>query len=400
MVRCDGRPQDAGLTRAAVPAHIGGIPETRLTTAVTTLAYSGTDARGASDARLIAFWLLACAALVFGMAVIGAITRLTGSGLSITEWQPLMGTLPPLNEAEWQRVFALYQQTPEYLHKNSAMDLAGFKQIFFWEWFHRLWGRLIGVAFALPLLWFWLSGRLARANGDGRLGVKLLGLLLLGGMQGLLGWYMVMSGLVDQPSVSHYRLAAHLGLACLIYVLMLWLAADLLWPRRAAAALPKAARDGMRRHGWTALALVSVTMVWGAFVAGLDAGYAYNTFPLMDGRLLAPGAGALSPAWLNAFDNTALVQFIHRWLAVVTAGVVLALAVRGLQAAVPGRFRVLAAALGAMVVVQVVLGVTTLVLAVPVALGTAHQAGALMVLGLTVLFLRESCGAQVDNKIP
>jgi heme a synthase len=367
---------------------------------VTTLAYSGTDARGASDARLIAFWLLACAVMVFGMAVIGAITRLTESGLSIVEWQPLMGTLPPLSETEWQRVFALYQQTPEYIHRNAGMDLAGFKQIFFWEWFHRVWGRLIGVVFALPLLWFWVSGRLARANGDGRLGVKLVGLFLLGGLQGGLGWYMVMSGLVDRPSVSHYRLAAHLGVACLIYALMLWVAADLLWPRPMASGLPQAVRRGLRRHGWVALALVAATMVWGAFVAGLDAGFAYNTFPLMDGRLLAPGAGSLRPFWLNLFDNTALVQFTHRWLAILTAGVVLALAARALQAAAPGRLRMLAVTLGAMVVVQVVLGVSTLVLAVPLALGAAHQAGALLLLGLAVLFVRETRRTEVAKKIP
>ncbi len=317
--------------------------------------------------RAIAIWLLACAAMVFVMAVIGAITRLTGSGLSMVEWRPLIGALPPLNEAEWQRVFDLYRETPEYRLKNAGMGLDAFKRIFFWEWFHRLWGRSIGLVFAVPFAWFWLTGRIA-----GPLLPRLAVLLLLGALQGLLGWFMVKSGLVDRPSVSHYRLAAHLGLAVLIYALLVWQAWRLL-----STASPAAVRS-LRRHGHIAVALAAVTMLWGAFVAGLDAGLAYNTFPLMDGRLLPPEAWNLIPAWVNALDNTALVQFLHRWLAIVTALVVLALWLRARSA--PPQLRRATGIAAAIVVLQVALGITTLVLAVPVSWGAAHQAGALVLL--------------------
>jgi len=335
-------------------------------TCVTTDALSPTLARGDS-ARAIAWWLLACAAMVFAMAVIGAITRLTGSGLSMVEWRPLIGALPPLGEAEWQRVFDLYRVTPEYRLINAGMELDAFKRIFFWEWFHRLWGRSIGVVFALPFLWFWLTGRIARP-----LLPRLVGLLLLGGLQGLLGWFMVKSGLVDRPSVSHYRLAAHLGLAVLIYGLLVWQAWILL-----TTAAPVSA-PGLRRHIAISLVLAALTMLWGAFVAGLDAGLAYNTFPLMDGRLLPPESWNLIPTWINPFDNTALVQFIHRWLAITTGIAVLALWVRGRNAQPTLRSAMTVAAI--IVVAQVALGIATLLLEVPVWLGAAHQAGALVLL--------------------
>ncbi len=319
------------------------------------------------SAPAIAYWLFACAAMVFAMAVIGAITRLTGSGLSMVEWRPLIGALPPLSEAEWQRVFDLYRETPEYQKVNAGMGLEAFKQIFFWEWFHRLWGRSIGLVFALPFAWFWLTGRIARP-----LLPRLVGLLILGGLQGVLGWFMVKSGLVDRPSVSHYRLAAHLGLAVLIYALLMWQAWALLSDTAATASA------ALRRHIVAATALVAVTMLWGAFVAGLDAGLAYNTFPLMDGRLLPPEAWNLVPLWLNPLDNTALVQFIHRWLAIGTAIAVLTLWLRARTASSPLR---LATAMAAIVaVLQVLLGIATLLAEVPVALGAAHQAGALVLL--------------------
>ena len=317
--------------------------------------------------RAIAYWLLACAAMVFAMAVIGAITRLTGSGLSMVEWRPLIGALPPLSEAEWQRVFDLYRETPEYQKINAGMGLEAFKQIFFWEWFHRLWGRSIGLVFALPFAWFWLTGRIARP-----LMPRLIGFLVLGGLQGLLGWYMVKSGLVDRPSVSHYRLAAHLGLAVLIYGLLVWQAWELLVRTAPVAAA------GLRRHMLAATVLVAVTMLWGAFVAGLDAGLAYNSFPLMDGHLLPPEAWNLIPIWLNPLDNTAMVQFIHRWLAIGTALVVLALWFRSRSAEPALR---LATGLAAVIAgLQVLLGIATLLAEVPVSLGAAHQAGALVLL--------------------
>lgn len=328
----------------------------------------------AQDRRAVAFWLIACAAMVFAMAIIGAITRLTGSGLSMVEWRPLIGAIPPLSEAEWQRVFDLYRQSPEYRHVNAGMSLDDFKFIFFWEWFHRLWGRLIGLVFVIPFLWFWLRGRIERP-----LLPKLLGLLALGGMQGVIGWWMVMSGLVDRPAVSHYRLAIHLSLAFLIYALLLWVAFGLL--ERGRAALPPTVGT-LRRHAWAAMALLAVTIVWGAKVAGIDAGLAYNSFPLMNGHLLPPEAWNLVPAWLNLLENTALVQFTHRWLGIATAATVVALWWRIERSAVEDGTRRLGRWLALAAVGQASLGITTLLLFVPLGVATAHQGGALVLLTL------------------
>lgn len=327
------------------------------------------------ERRAVAVWLIACAAMVFAMAIIGAITRLTGSGLSMVEWRPLIGALPPLSETEWQRVFDLYRQSPEYRHVNAGMTLDDFKLIFFWEWFHRLWGRLIGLVFVVPFLWFWLRGRIARP-----LLPKLVGLLVLGGLQGVIGWWMVASGLVDRPAVSHYRLAVHLSLAFLIYALLLWVAWGLLEGHR--ERLPPTVGT-LRRHGWAALVLLSVTIVWGAMVAGIDAGLAYNSFPLMHGHLLPPEAWTLVPTWVNFFENTALVQFTHRWLGIATALTVLALWARVERAAVGPRVRRLARWAALAAVAQASLGIATLLLAVPLTVATLHQAGALGL--LTVL---------------
>ena len=323
--------------------------------------------------RPVALWLFVCAAMVFAAAVIGAITRLTESGLSIVEWAPITGTLPPLTDHAWADAFAAYKATPQYRYMNTGMSLEAFQAIYFWEWLHRFWDRLVGLVFAAGLAWFaW-----RRALGWS-LGLRLLGLLVLGGAQGVLGWLMVASGLNDRPSVSHYLLAAHLGLAVLLYALILWTAYGLALPR-----LGDFARaPSLRRHAAIAIGCVAVTMCWGAFVAGLDAGQVYNTFPLMDGRFLPPEAFSIIPAWLNVFDNTALVQFTHRWLALGTALVVLALAVRsrGTPAAGWGGL------VGLMVLVQVGLGISTLLTKVPVGLGAMHQAGALLLLALLLAF--------------
>ncbi|MDE1148759.1 MAG: COX15/CtaA family protein [Azospirillaceae bacterium] len=329
----------------------------------------------AAPYRAIGIWLLVCAAMVFAMAVIGAITRLTESGLSITEWKPVAGALPPLGQAAWAEEFAKYQATPEYALKHSGMDLAQFKGIFFWEWFHRLVGRLIGVVFLLPFLFFAFTRRVPRS-----LVPRLIVLFILGGLQGALGWYMVKSGLVNRPDVSHYRLAAHLSLAVLIYVAMLATAVPLLFPQ--ASATLHAKRATLRRHAGIAMALVATTMVWGAFTAGLDAGMAYNTWPLMNGTLAPEEMWNLSPAWLNFLENTAAVQFTHRWLAILTGLVVWSYAIRALSAGVQGRVRSLAIAVAAMVLVQIGLGITTLLLFVPVHVAATHQAGALVLLGL------------------
>ncbi|NBC22952.1 MAG: heme A synthase, partial [Gammaproteobacteria bacterium] len=313
-------------------------------------------------------------------AVIGAITRLTESGLSMVEWRPLIGTLPPLTEAEWQRVFDLYRETPEYRFKNAGMGLEAFKTIFFWEWFHRLWGRLIGLVFALPLLAFWLTGQIRRVGHVPNLGWKLVGLLVLGGLQGVMGWVMVQSGLVDRPSVSQYRLAAHLGLAFVIFSLLLWLAWRL-FEDPAAPAATLAPRP-VRRHLWGTVAIAAVTVAWGALVAGLDAGLAYNTWPLMDGRLVPPGAMAIMPWWLNPFENTATVQFIHRWIAIATAAAVLALAWSVRRRGAAPRVRRMVDLAAAMVAVQVALGIATLLTQVWIPLAALHQAGALVLLAL------------------
>ncbi len=337
-----------------------------------------------SDARErpIAIWLLACCGLVFAMVVLGAFTRLTGSGLSMVEWRPIMGSLPPLNADEWQRVFEIYQQTPEFQQVNSDMDVGGFKKIFWLEYLHRALGRLLGFAYFIPLVVFAI-------RGDIRLRQLpwYLFLLVLGGAQAFIGKIMVASGQVDAPAVSHYRLAAHLGAAFLVYALMLWTALGLL----------RGPREGAR-HGWFGgaagvLALVSVTVLSGAFVAGLKAGKIYNTFPMMGDTWIAPGALSMEPEWRNLFDNPILVQFDHRVLAIATLLVIVGMWA-GLRSRVTTRYSRLALdVLLGTVILQVSLGVLTLLSHVSVPLAAAHQAvGLLLVTASLVLLhsLRES----------
>jgi cytochrome c oxidase assembly protein subunit 15 len=309
------------------------------------------------------------------MVVLGGVTRLTGSGLSIVEWRPIMGALPPLDAAQWQEAFALYQLTPEFQNVNPTMDVEGFKGIFWLEYLHRLLGRAIGLAFIVPFAFFLATGRIARREVP-----RYLGMFVLGGLQGVLGWYMVKSGLVDLPRVSQYRLTAHLMLAFAIYAYMYWVAADILWR----------ADDGPR-HPWygptlALLALVVVTIVSGGFVAGLDAGLIHNTFPLMGGRLVPEGLGLLDPAWRNLFENMVTVQFAHRLLALTTLAVVLGYWWRARRAGLPPRLRLGLALLPAVAAVQVGLGIATLLLVVPVPLAATHQAVA-VVLFTVVLHL-------------
>ncbi len=338
---------------------------------------ASTNRPTAPAGRAVGLWLALCCAMVFLMAVIGAITRLTESGLSIMEWAPVSGALPPLGEAGWQRVFALYREIPEYLPENAGMTLAEFKTIFWWEWVHRVWGRLIGVAFLLPFLWFLATGRLGRAD------VPLLaGLFVLGGLQGAMGWYMVASGFAERTDVSQYRLVAHLALAILIYGLLFLAAARMLAPDPEPSADPRA--PSLRRALGGFAALASVTLLSGGFVAGLDAGMTYNTFPLMDGDLVPAGYGALVPWWLNWFENVAAVQFNHRLLAVATllSAAALWLWSRGQDLARGARRAI--ALVFAMALVQLGLGVSVLLLVVPVWLGALHQAGALILLALAL----------------
>jgi cytochrome c oxidase assembly protein subunit 15 len=317
--------------------------------------------------------------MVFAMVVIGGATRLTESGLSMAEWRPLIGILPPLSDAEWQRVFDIYRQTPEYRRVNVGMTLAEFRTIFWWEFVHRLWGRLIGLVFLLPFAWFLLRGRIAR-----RLAPRLALLFVLGGAQGALGWYMVKSGLVDMPAVSQYRLTAHLSLALLILAALLWTGLTL------ALTPPPAIADrrleSARRLANATLAAIALTIVAGGFVAGTDAGLSYNTFPLMDGRLVPPGymAGGITSA---PFEDIATIQFHHRVLAIATLIVALTTWWQTRWLVLAPRGRAAANMLAAFVPVQVALGIATLLLEVPIPLGVAHQGGAVLLLS-AALWLR------------
>jgi cytochrome c oxidase assembly protein subunit 15 len=332
-------------------------------------------AQARNGERAVAAWLLACCALVFAMVVVGGVTRLTHSGLSIVEWQPIVGTLPPLDEQAWQETFLKYQQTPEFREVNPEMNLAGFKRIFWWEYFHRLLGRLIGAAFLLPLLWFAARGKIPRA-----LTWKLGAVFALGALQGAMGWYMVKSGLVDDPRVSQYRLTAHLGIALLIYAAMLWIALDLL-SQRGTEAAPR----GLRRFAFALAGLVFVMSLSGGFVAGIRAGLAYNTFPLMNGDLVPPGMFVLEPWYLNFFSNMATVQFDHRLIAWLLAVLVPWFWVQVRRTASSRRARLAADLLLGTLVLQIALGISTLLLAVPVPLAAAHQAGALLVFTAALL---------------
>ena len=321
-----------------------------------------------ASGRSIALWLLACCALVFAMIVVGGVTRLTHSGLSIVEWQPLVGTLPPLNEAQWIEMFAKYKQTPEFHKVNFSMDLNSFKGIFWWEYFHRLLGRLIGAAFFLPYLFFLLRGRLR-----GNLAWKLFGIFVLGGLQGAMGWYMVKSGLIDDPRVSHYRLTAHLGLAFLIYAAMFWVALDLLSP----ASTPRSVRWLSRFPLWL-IVLVFIAAMTGGLVAGIRAGFAYNSFPLMNGAFVPPEILRLEPWYLNFFNNMATVQFNHRLMAWLLAVLVPWFWWIAVKADLTPRARLACHLLPGALALQIALGIAVLLLVVPVALAAAHQAGAVI----------------------
>jgi cytochrome c oxidase assembly protein subunit 15 len=308
--------------------------------------------------------------MIFGMVVLGGATRLTGSGLSIMEWAPLSGALPPLSEAEWQRLFALYKQIPQYELLHAGFGLADFKQIFWLEWTHRLWGRLMGIAFLVPLLVFVARGMIQR-----RMVPKLALLFVLGGLQGAVGWFMVASGFFsDSTAVAPVRLVMHLSLALILYVGVLWIALDL-WNERPTRISPRR----VRILSTLTVGMVALTIVAGGFVAGLHAGLTYNTFPLMDGRLVPAGYAELSPFPRNLIENIAAVQFDHRLLATLTLLVATATAIVGRRSG-PAF-----AALALAVIAQYGLGVATLLNVVPVPLAVAHQAGAVLLLTAAVV---------------
>lgn len=312
-------------------------------------------------------WLLFCAAVVYVMIVVGGVTRLTQSGLSMVEWDPIMGIVPPLNEAQWLDVFNKYRQSPEYLKVNAGMSLEGFKSIFYWEYGHRVLGRVIGMIYLLPLLFFLWRGMVPKSWY-----ARLLGLFILGGLQGLMGWYMVKSGLVDVPRVSQYRLTAHLGLALLIFSCMLWFALDFLRTEKRS----RQASAGYLRATALVVIVVFIMMLSGGFVAGTKAGFIMNTFPTMHGQWIPDGWMAMTPAWLNLFENPVTVQFLHRCIAVVVVAVVLF----GFVSAMRQRFKTYNGLVLVVMVLQVMLGISALVMQVPVVLGAAHQAGAVALL--------------------
>ena len=337
-----------------------------------------------SAARSVGIWLWCVAGLVFAMVVVGGATRLTESGLSIVEWKPVTGAIPPLGEADWQAEFAKYKTIPQYEQLNRGMSLDEFKAIYWWEWGHRLLGRLIGVVFLLPFLWF-----LWRRAIDRRLGMALAGIFVLGAVQGAVGWWMVASGLSERVSVSQYRLAFHLTLACIIYAALAWTA-----DRTLAGAAPSAAPAVPRRLRWTAGALVGLVIAQiylGALVAGLRAGLIYNTWPLIDGSFIPSAANLLfeQPLWRNFFENTLTVQFDHRTMAYALVVLALAHAFDAWRNA-SGRLATGAGLVAVALLAQATIGIAALTHAVPLALALLHQAMALVVLTATTLHARRA----------
>ncbi len=331
--------------------------------------------------RAIGLWLLACCGMVALTLVVGGATRLTRSGLSITEWKPLSGIVPPMSDEAWTTAFEAYRQTPEYRLVNRGMSLDEFKGIYWWEFWHRVVGRLIGVVVLVPYLWFLARGALPR-----RLAWRLAGIFVLGGLQGALGWFMVQSGLQDVPMVSPIRLTAHLSLALVIFVLLLWTVFEVLRPEAPATVSAGAPAPPLRRGARLALVVAAYMVVTGGLVAGLRAGKVFRTFPLMDGDFIPPGLYALEPWWRNLFENMTAVQWHHRMGAWIFTAVVLAILAAARRPGTPPLLRTAAGLLGATLVLQITLGAFTVIHGVPVILGVAHQAGAVLVLSAATWF--------------
>src|SRR3954454_1000802 len=314
--------------------------------------------------RAVGVWLLAIALVILGMVTIGGLTRLTGSGLSITEWKPIMGAIPALNQAEWQDAFTRYQRIPQYLVENHGMSLEAFKGIFWWEWIHRFLGRLLGVLFFVPFVWFAATGAIQKRDWP-----RMLILFLLGGLQGFIGWWMVTSGFEVRTSVSQYRLTIHLGAALLLLVAILWIALEY---------LRGAPEKGDAKRGIAFVALVYVQMLLGALVAGLHAGLIYNSWPDMNGRVLPEDAFFSAPWWINFFENPGLAQFDHRIGAYIVAGFAAFIYARGLK--LSGSAKASAKAAAIVAAFQIFLGITTLLLQAPEWLAAAHQVTAALLL--------------------
>ena len=332
---------------------------------------------------IMAIWLFAVIVMVIAMVILGGVTRLTHSGLSMVEWKPVTGWLPPLSEAAWMEVFDKYKLSPEFQKVNNHMDLEGFKSIFWFEFLHRLWGRVIGLAFFLPFMVFLIRGWVSR-----NMVPKMILMFILGGLQGVMGWYMVKSGLIDRPDVSQYRLTAHFSLALIIIGYIEWFALGLLFPRNQKA-------PGANPLSEFALFIwfwAFVTALSGGFVAGLDAGFAYNTFPLMDGEVFPPDLFPLSPFYLNLFEDITSVQFSHRLLAEILFLLITVFWFKARKRDLTPRGKLAVNGLAVAVLIQVTLGISTLLLVVPVPLAAAHQAGAVVVF-MTALWTAHELGA-------
>ncbi len=356
-----------------------------MTASLTSFAgFSADDIAIRRNRAMVRWWLYLICLLVLAMVVVGGATRLTESGLSITEWKPIHGVIPPLNHAEWQEEFEKYQQIPEYKLINKGMSLEEFKFIFWWEWSHRLLGRLIGVVFFVPMVVFWARGQI-----EPWLKPRLVFGLFLGGLQGAIGWWMVASGLVDRTDVSQYRLAIHLTIACFIFA-YLFMIARRLKPREGAAADEQAALSGTGR---AVLTLVFLQIFLGGLVAGLNAGLTFNTWPLMDGQIVPHGLFAMTPAWLNFFENVMTVQFQHRMTAYVLIAAVIYLLVKTRRVSTSNRVRRPAYHLTGFVVLQAVFGILTLLYQVPLDIALTHQAFAVIVLAGAVDYLASLRGS-------
>jgi cytochrome c oxidase assembly protein subunit 15 len=338
--------------------------------------------RAQTDRNWVRLWLCVVMLAILALVVVGGSTRLTNSGLSITQWKPIHGVVPPLSADEWQQEFDLYKQIPEYQELNRGMSLSEFKGIFWWEWTHRLLARSVGVIFALPLLFFWLMGRVEK-----RLRWPLLGILALGGLQGFIGWWMVSSGLVERTDVSQYRLATHLTLACIIFAAITWVMRGL----APASNDPQPPRRLVYFGGLIAI-LVLCQIYLGGLVAGLDAGFSYNTWPLMDGAIVPGGMFPIEPLWHNFFENPKLVQFVHRIGAYLVWALVFVQMIATLKLAPIGAHARRAVFLFVLVTIQAALGITTLLLRVPFDWALMHQAGAVVVLAFAVIHWRGLIG--------
>ena len=322
--------------------------------------------------RQIAAWLIACAVTIFGMILLGGITRLTDSGLSMVDWKPIAGIIPPLTQADWQEMFLKYQQFPEYQKTNFDMTLEEFKPIFMYEYLHRMLGRFIGILFVIPFLFFFISKRIRPG-----LTPKLLLLLSLGASQGLLGWYMVQSGLVDNPHVSQYRLTAHLGLAVFIYGMIFWTVMDLV-------SLPKYGLPPLKNFSYAITAMIFLMILSGGLVAGTRAGIPYPTWPLMGDSFIPPGLYNLEPFWLSAFEDMLTIQFNHRIFAYIISISVVIFAFITLRAKLAPPFRIAIFSFLGILGLQVTLGISTLIFYIPIPVAAAHQVCAVALLSASL----------------